>query len=147
MQVTSARLRHWAPAGALLALVAASALGLAVPALAQAPASAPGPAAVRASVKPNIVSVIAHEYAFTMADSLPAGLTTFRLDDQGKELHHITLVRLDSGKTISDLMAAMKTEGAPPPAWMQFVGGPNTPEPGSIANATLNLTPGYYVAL
>lgn len=146
MQVTSARRRHWAPAGALLALLAASALGLAAPALAQAPASVHGPAAPKASVKPNIVKVIAHEYAFTMADSLPAGLTTFRLDDQGKELHHITLVRLDSGKTISDLMAAMKSEGAPPPAWMHFVGGPNTPEPGSIASATLNLMPGYYVA-
>lgn len=126
----------------LVALAAASA----VPSLAQAPAAV-AQNGFMAPAGSNVVTVVTHEYAFTMADTLPAGLTTFRLDDEGKELHHITLVKLDSGKTIVDLVGAMKAEGAPPPAWMRFIGGPNTPEPGQISNATVELTPGYYVAL
>jgi len=93
-----------------------------------------------------VVTVVAHEYAYTMPDTIPAGLTTFRLDDAGKQLHHLNVVRLDAGKTLKDFADAMKAAGAPPPAWMHVVGGPNTPEPGHWSNATVELTPGYYVA-
>ena len=41
-------------------------------------------------------------------------------------------------------MAAFKTPG-PPPSWVTFVGGPNVPNPGEEANATVDLAPGNYV--
>ena len=35
---------------------------------------------------PNVVTITTSEYAFGMPDTIPAGLTTFRLVNQGKEL-------------------------------------------------------------
>lgn len=94
----------------------------------------------------RLVEVIAHEYGFRMPDSIPAGLTTFLLKDEGKELHHLEIARLDDGRTIADVLAAFAKPGTPPPAWMHAVGGPNTPMPDGESNATLVLEPGRYVA-
>ena len=99
----------------------------------------------------NVVTVTANEYAFDMPTSIPAGLTTFRLVDKGKEPHHLFVMKLEQGKTASDLFAALKAAGpagGPPPAWMRPVGGPNAPVPGGgESNATLVLEPGEYAAL
>src|SRR5256884_8800609 len=77
---------------------------------------------------PSLVTITATDYAFGVPDTLPAGLTTFRLVNQGKELHHANLVRLGEGKTMVDFQAglagAMKNH-TPPPTWMGFAGGPN----------------------
>ncbi len=97
---------------------------------------------------PNVVTVTTTEYAFAMPDTIPAGLTSFRLVNQGKELHHASLVRLGDGKTVADfqagLAAAMKSH-TPPPPWMTFAGGPNAVTLGDTALATQLLEPGSYV--
>jgi uncharacterized cupredoxin-like copper-binding protein len=97
---------------------------------------------------PNVVTISAVDYAFNVPDTIPAGLTTFRLVNQGKELHHASLIRLKDGKTVADfqsgLQAAMKTQGPPPP-WISFVGGPNAVTPGDTGLATQTLEPGNYV--
>ena len=104
---------------------------------------APPPAA-----GPNLVTITATDYAFSIPDTIPAGLTTLRLVNQGKELHHASLVRLKDGKTIADfqsgLQAAMQSHG-PPPAWIAFAGGPNAVSPGDTGTATQTLEPGNYV--
>ncbi len=91
----------------------------------------------------TVVDVAAHEYAFTMRDTLPAGLTTFRLHDEGAEWHHVKLVRLDSGRTLAQMHDALG-EGEPFPAWMHFLGGPNAPAPKGVATVTAELEPGRY---
>src|SRR3989454_9247921 len=77
---------------------------------------------------PNVVTITATDYAFSAPDTIPAGLTTLRLVNRGKELHHASLVRLGDGKTIADfqagLQAAMQNH-TPPPPWIAFAGGPN----------------------
>jgi hypothetical protein len=96
------------------------------------------------------VTVIANEYAFQMPDSIPAGLTKFRLIDQGKEPHNLFVMKLEEGKKASDMFAALKAMGpasGPPPTWMHPVGGPNAPVAGGESNATLILEPGEYAAL
>jgi len=97
---------------------------------------------------PNVVTITATDYAFGMPDTIPAGLTTFRLVNQGKELHHASLVRLGEGKTAADfqagLAAAMKSH-APPPSWITFPGGPNAVTLDDTAIATQMLEPGSYV--
>src|SRR6266496_3673489 len=97
---------------------------------------------------PNVVTISASEYAFGMPDTIPAGLTTFRLVNQGKELHPASLVRLGEGKSAADfqagLAAAMKSH-APPPSWTTFPGGPNAVTLGDTAIATQMLEPGSYV--
>ena len=79
--------------------------------------SAADSAAVAAAPVANVVTITATDYKFEAPDQVPAGLTTFNLTDNGKELHHATLIKLDSGKTFDDFMAGMKTmkPGTPPP--------------------------------
>src|SRR5437016_13458925 len=97
---------------------------------------------------PNVVTITTSEYAFGMPDTIPAGLTTFRLVNQGKELHHASLVRLRDGKTVADFQAALAAamrNHTPPPPWMGFAGGPNAVTPADTASATQLLEPGVYV--
>src|ERR1043166_8640511 len=97
---------------------------------------------------PNVVTITTTEYAFAVPDTIPAGLTTFRLVNRGKELHHASLVRLGDGKTAADfqagLVAAMKSH-TPPPSWMGVAGGPNAATRGDTAIATQVLEPGSYL--
>jgi hypothetical protein len=97
---------------------------------------------------PNVVTLTATDYAFALPDTIPAGLTLFRLVNQGKELHHGSLVRLRDGKTVADfqagLAAAMQSH-APPPEWMAFAGGPNAVTVGDTGIATQVIEPGSYV--
>src|SRR2546426_7841409 len=93
---------------------------------------------------PSVVTITTTDYAFGVPDTIPAGLTTFRLVNQGKELHHASLVRLRDGKSVADfqaaVVAAMKHH-MPPPAWMGFAGGPNTVTPGDTATTRQMLDP------
>jgi len=109
------------------------------------PAEAPRSEAA-APAGPNVVEVVATEYAFAMPDTIPSGPTTFRLVDNGQTLHHVQLIRLEQGKTLADL-AAINPEVAPP-EWMVMVGGPNTPRPGGgVSEGTLDLVPGNYAVI
>jgi len=98
-----------------------------------------------AAFKVPVVTVHASEFAFAAPKSIVAGQTTFRLVNDGKLLHHITILKLEQGKTMKDLEAAMKDPNAPPPKWLVSVGGPNAAVPGSTVEATLDLAPGNYV--
>ena len=113
--------------------------------VAQAGASA---STSQASFDPSTRVAVVHakDFAFDAPDSITAGWTTFHLVNDGPSLHHVQLVRLDSGKTAEDFAAAMKNPG-PPPRWAVFVGGPNAPDPGSQIDATVNLAPGNYMML
>jgi len=101
----------------------------------------------KAEATPNVVAVRAKDFAFTAPAQIPAGVTTFQFTNDGPSLHHMQLVRIDSGKTFADLEAALKHPG-PPPRWAVFVGGPNAPNPGGgQSNATIDLTAGHYAVL
>ena len=104
----------------------------------QMPAAAPQ--------SPASVTIRARDFAFDAPAEIPAGITTFHLVNDGPGLHHALLVRLDSGKTVADLVAALHTQGAMP-AWAKYVGGPNVPDPGKESVATLDLEPGNYAML
>jgi hypothetical protein len=103
------------------------------------------PAAATAAA-PNEVTITASEYKFDAPDQIPAGLTTFKLNDTGKELHHATLIKLDSGKTVADLANGMKNmkPGTPPPGWVIPAGGPNAAPPGGGSALTMVMKPGNY---
>jgi uncharacterized protein (TIGR02246 family) len=108
------------------------------------PAETPRPSAFAAPAGSNVVNVITREFAFQMPDTIPAGLTTFRLRNAGKQPHHLMLYRLDAGKTLADAFAALRAGGAHP-AWMHAAGGPNAVRHGSESNGTVVLEPGYYI--
>ena len=95
---------------------------------------------------PNVVTFKAVDYAFAGPDTIRAGLTTVRMQTGGKEMHQISIFRIDSGKTVADVNAAMKNPNAPP-AWFKEVAGVNAPAPGLAAEVTMNLDAGNYMLL
>lgn len=100
----------------------------------------PAPAAT------SVVTVHAKDFSYAAPKTVKSGVNTFRLVNDGKELHHLTIIKLEKGKTMADLVTALKTQG-PPPAWIQEVGGPNPALPGATVEATLNLDAGSYVMM
>jgi hypothetical protein len=94
----------------------------------------------------GMVTVHAKDFSFDAPDRIPGGTTAFRLVNDGPGLHHLQIIRIDSGKTITDLTNAMKKPG-PLPVWAVLVGGPNAPDPHSESNATLDLAPGNYALM
>ncbi len=93
----------------------------------------------------RVVAVVTHDFAFAMPDTLAAGLTTFRLHNEGRQPHHLMLYRMDSGKTLADVARALHAGGAHP-GWMHAVGGPNAVPHGAESVGTVLLEPGRYVA-
>jgi hypothetical protein len=100
-----------------------------------------------AAADPQLVEIRSRDYAFDAPDTIAAGLTTLRLYNDGADIHHVWLVRLEEGKTMNDLLAALQTSHALP-EWAVDVGGPNLPGgPGAYNDATLKLEAGNYVML
>lgn len=100
-----------------------------------------------AAAAPHAFTVHAKDFAFTAPDTVPAGLTTITLVNAGPGIHHVQLVRLDSGKTVADVTKAMNGLG-PFPAWAHAAGGPNpTTTPGAQTEATVDLAPGSYAII
>jgi hypothetical protein len=112
----------------------------------RAQAETPAKAAVIDAAPPRVLTVVARDFAFQAPDQVPAGMVTIQLQNRGQALHHVALMRLDAGKTLQDVFTALRA-GGPPPVWMHDMGGPNAPDPGSDANATLFLQPGNYAIL
>ena len=106
-------------------------------------AGASGSSAEAPKAAPATVTVKAKDFAFDAPAQVPAGAVTIQLENHGKELHQAQLIKLEDGKTVQDLAAAMKTHG-PPPSWLKFVGGPNGVAPGRQSNSTSVLAPGQY---
>jgi hypothetical protein len=125
----------------LTAALAATVLAACKPADTKTQAAAPPPP----PPAPNVVTMTAIDYGYQGPDTIPAGMTTFRLVDQGKEPHQIQLIRLNEGKTMQDFTAL--PNNGPTPAWVVFVGGPSAADPGDTATATLSVEPGKYVML
>lgn len=97
---------------------------------------------------PNVVSIVATEFALQAPDSVPAGWTVLRMANHGAELHYGHMVRLDSGKTVRQLVdayaEAIGTSG-PRPKWVTRFGGPGGTAPGDSSSVTQFLEPGSYV--
>lgn len=136
------------PAARLVAVVAVASLALWSNATAR-------PARTDAPGKANELTVEANDYAFVMPDTVAAGPTRIRLVNRGKEMHHMYIVRLEAGKKLGDLFAAMQqaqASAAPGmhgvlPAWAKDMGGPNTPVPGGESAAIVDLPAGTYAVL
>ena len=114
----------------------------------------------------HVVDVTATEFAFLAPDTIPAGLTTFRLTQGGRVsdgdsltpverlargahegdsthgLHMLWVVRLQPGGTAAGLYAAAVADTAYPG---RLLGGPGFTLPSRSTNATMTLEPGNYV--
>ncbi len=55
---------------------------------------------------PRTVVIRGLDYAFQAPDTIPAGLTTFILDNQGTVRHELVLARLKEGHTLAEVIGA-----------------------------------------
>lgn len=94
----------------------------------------------------NVITIHGADFSYDAPATIPAGLTTVNFVNDGRALHQAQIVRLDSGKTITDLKAALNLPGNLP-AWVVQLGGPNAVDPGLTGNATLELPTGNYALL
>lgn len=115
-----------------------AAIALAACAKAEPPADQASVTATPAA--PNMVHVTATDYAFQAPDTIASGVTTFHLMNQGKEVHHVVIIRLP-------LAEVRKMSDGPPPADLVAIGGPNAAAPGGTAEATLDVAPGTYTLI
>lgn len=87
----------------------------------------------RAPALPSIVELSTADYRFQAPDSIDAGWTTFRFANHDDEIHYAHIVRLDSARTVPDLVEAyaeaIRTSG-PRPKWVKRFGGPGGTAPG-----------------
>lgn len=107
-------------------------------------ACAKKPAPPAAATSANVVTVTASDFAFAAPDTIPAGLTTLKLENHGQEVHQLVLIRIDSGKTMADLAGMMKNPNAPIPGWVTFPLGVGGITPTDSANSTATLPAGHY---
>jgi len=91
----------------------------------------------------------AMDYAFQTMSSIPGGLTTIQLQNQGKELHQAQLGRLNDGVTYDQFVAALKSDlannGSTSNDMATPVGGPNAVVAGSTCEVIQDLKAGQYV--
>jgi len=100
-----------------------------------------------APAKINEVTFTAADFSFSGPDSIPAGLANVTIKNDGAELHHLQLLKLDTGKTAQDFIAELESGATALPAWAKEYGGPNAPPPGGSASAIVNLEAGNYLLI
>lgn len=112
-------------------------------ATAEAAENATAEAAEVAEGDPLTITVIGHDFSFDAPDTVPAGPTMVRLVNQGAEMHHVQIFRVDDGHTPAELGEALA--GGQLPAWAVPVGGPSAAAPGQEIATEVDLAPGQYV--
>jgi len=86
------------------------------------------------------------DYSFSAPDTIPAGITSVRLVNDGHEMHHVQLLRIGKGHTFDDLRKSAASGVAIPP-WVTPVGGANASTPKDDARVTLGLAVGEYAMI
>ena len=94
-----------------------------------------------------VITYMAKDYAFEGPETISAGLTTVRLINQGPDLHHVGLLKLEEGKAVEDLPQQFPGSTSLLPKWVKPMGGPNAITAGDEAVVTINLEPGRYVLI
>lgn len=109
------------------------------------PAKTPAPPA------PTVVTITATDYTFAAADTVAAGLTTFRLLNAGREPHQAVVFGA-LGKSFAELEAAAVPRGSVVEWWRTFLqlqptfpGGAGVIVSGDSSIVTANLAPGNYL--
>ncbi len=100
-----------------------------------------------AAVTPAVFTITAKDFSYDAPDTITSGMVTLRLVNQGPDLHHVQLLKLDDGHTAVEFMEGLKQmkPDSPPPPWVHEVAGPNSPVPGGEQSITEELAPGNYV--
>ncbi len=104
-------------------------------------------AAAAVAPAPTVYTITAKDFSFDAPDTITAGMVTLRLVNQGPELHHVQLLKLDAGHTAAEFAEGLKRmkPSDPPPPWIHELAGPNSPVPGGEQSVTQELSAGNYM--
>lgn len=95
------------------------------------------------AASPRVVEISGRDFAYDAPAELPAGWTTFRFVNEGREPHHVTIVRLADGVTAGDIVETYGA-GEPMADGVTALGGPNAVVGPTVATTTVELAPGRY---
>ncbi|MDQ7860003.1 MAG: hypothetical protein QN174_06000 [Armatimonadota bacterium] len=99
-----------------------------------------------AQAQPTMV-IRTTDHAFTVPATVRAGFVTVQIINDGKDLHHAQIVRLNPGVTTAQALGALRQGlGAFLPL-VVGVGGPGLVAPGGRASVSLTLQPGDHLLL
>lgn len=103
------------------------------------PSAGTGPAS-------NTVRVEATEYSFSLPDQATGGVVTLQLANVGSVVHEFAFGRIDAGKTLDDLKAALDSGKDPSNfPWAHDLAGVSALSPGKEVDVTRSLAdPGTY---
>lgn len=85
------------------------------------------------------------DFTFDVPASLPAGLGTYQVVNEGPQVHELVLLKVTPGTTADELRAFFDAPAGDPP--FTSVGGMQAFGPGGSGTITLNLQPGIYAAV
>jgi len=93
-----------------------------------------------------VITIQTQDYTFVnVPDSVQAGPTTIRVQNEGIFPHNASFVYLDEGYTYQQYIEYLETHlPEQVPEWASLMGGPSAPISGESSEATLDLKPGNY---
>ena len=91
-------------------------------------------------------TVVLTDDAVTVPPQIPAGVTTFTVENHGTQPHGVRIVRLTDKHTADDFAAFLKTGGAPP-EWVKTAGGAAPLAPNVSEEYATALEPGTYAVV
>lgn len=101
-----------------------------------------------AQTRPHLVTVVQHDFSFTMPATIPTGLTEFIVVNRGTQAHMAQFFKLKSGVTDAQFLKALKSPKiATLLAVASAAGGTNSMKPGGQQHVLVNLSAGRYEAV
>jgi len=111
----------------------------------QAPAK---PATLRqaapAGATVHYVKVVGADYAFTVQETVSAGIVAFNLVNSGSDLHAMAVFELPKEHTLREFLDQYHAQGLIP-SWMTGLGQTGTIAPSTEAFLTVRMKPGRYI--
>lgn len=103
--------------------------------------------AVEETIGQHELTITAIGTGWDAPEAIPAGWTSISLVNNSDGMRQAAFLRLDDGKTMDDVMAAVQAGMEGPAPWMIPYGGVSAVMPGETRAVTANLPAGQYIVI
>lgn len=103
--------------------------------------------AAEASPALHELTITATAEGWEASETAPTGWTRITLNNESDGLRQAAFLRLDDGKTMDDVFAAIEAGMEEPEEWMVPLGGVSGVLPGDDATVSVNLPAGQYIVV
>lgn len=91
------------------------------------------------------VDIIASEYTFDSPAEIEAGMTYIKMENQGEEIHHVQLLRINDDVTMDEFQAALQQGAEAALPLVTLHGGVGLLPPGGSGRVLVDVPEGQYV--